>query len=143
MRKSEINWLSIISLAVTVLLSIFKDETNYVVIYPIIGVIAVVLIVNIVLKKTKANKNLSNTAVIAKSKKYTNYLWKLVKVNEKKMAKFKRTSDIKKIEKNNKMILDLMKGKNNLAKKEKLAVLIEEINNFFTSIQLSRTSLLS
>jgi len=126
MRKNEINWLSIISLAVTVLLSIFKDETNYVVIYPIIGVIAVVLIVNIVLTKTKANKNLSNTAVIAKSKKYTNYLWKLVKVNEKKMAKFKRTSDIKKIEKNNKMILDLMAGKNNLAKKEKLAMLIEE-----------------
>ena len=84
------------------------------------------MIVNIVLTKTKANKNLSNTAVIAKSKKYTNYLWKLVQVNEKKMAKFKRTSDIKKIEKNNKMILDLMAGKNNLAKKEKLAMLIEE-----------------
>lgn len=111
MERSKIDWLSIISLAASVLLSIFKDETNYVVIYPIIGVIIVVFIINLVLTKTKANKNLSNTAVIAKSKKYTNYLWKLVKSNEKQMAKEVQIDALKKIDKNNKKILSLMNGK--------------------------------
>ena len=87
MEDKKINWLSIISLSATVLLSIFKDDTNYRVIYPIIGVIVVVVIINLVLSKTKSNKNLSNTAVISKTKKYTNYLWKIVKANKKQMKK--------------------------------------------------------
>ena len=75
MEEKKINWLSIISLAATILLSIFKDETNLAVIYPLIGVILIVLIINMVLAKTKRNRNLSNTAVITKTKKYTNYLF--------------------------------------------------------------------
>ena len=69
MEEKKINWLSIISLAATILLSIFKDETNITVIYPLIGVILIVLIINMVLAKTKRNRNLSNTAVITKTKK--------------------------------------------------------------------------
>ena len=126
MGRSEVNWLSIISLAVTVLLSIFKDETNYVVIYPILGVIAIVFVINLVLMKTRANKNLSNTAVIAKSKKYTNYLWKLVKSNDRQMSKEVQLNDLKKIDKNNKQILCLMNGKISEARNKKIRELKEE-----------------
>ena len=101
MKKTEINWISIISLAITVLLSIFKNEANAMVIFPIIGVVLVVLVINIIITQTKANKNLSNTAVIDKSNKYTKYLWSIVKANQKQMLKEVNISDFKKIDKNN------------------------------------------
>lgn len=114
MEEKGINWISIISLAVTILLSVFKDETNAKVIYPIIGVILVVIVINIILSKTKSNKNLSNTAVISKTKKYTNYLWKLVKANQKQMKKEVNITELKHIQKKNKKILAQMSGKKSL-----------------------------
>lgn len=111
MEEKKINWLSIISLAATILLSIFKDETNLTVIYPLIGVILIVLIINMVLAKTKRNRNLSNTAVITKTKKYTNYLLKLVKASGKQIKKEIDISELKLIEKYNKKILRQINGK--------------------------------
>lgn len=110
MEDKRINWLSIISLSATVLLSIFKDDTNYRVIYPLIAVIVVVLIVNLILAKTKSNRNLSNTAVISKTKKYTNYLWKLVKANKKQMKKEVNITELKEIQRYNKKVLKRMNG---------------------------------
>ena len=125
MEDKKINWLSIISLSATVLLSIFKDDTNYRVIYPIIGVIVVVVIINLILSKTKSNKNLSNTAVISKTKKYTNYLWKIVKANKKQMKKEVNISELKEIQRYNKKVLKRMHG----TYKEKYEVDFEEIQN--------------
>ena len=125
MEDKKINWLSIISLSATVLLSIFKDDTNYRVIYPIIGVIVVVVIINLILSKTKSNKNLSNTAVISKTKKYTNYLWKIVKANKKQMKKEVNISELKEIQRYNKKVLKRMNG----TYKEKYEVDFEEIQN--------------
>ena len=125
MEDKKINWLSIISLSATVLLSIFKDDTNYRVIYPIIGVIVVVVIINLILSKTKSNKNLSNTAVISKTKKYTNYLWKIVKANKKQMKKEVNISELKEIQRYNKKVLKRMSG----TYKEKYELDFEKIQN--------------
>lgn len=125
MEDKKINWLSIISLSATVLLSIFKDDTNYRVIYPIIGVIVVVVIINLILSKTKSNKNLSNTAVISKTKKYTNYLWKIVKANKKQMKKEVNISELKEIQRYNKKVLKRMSG----TYKEKYEIDFEKIQN--------------
>lgn len=143
MRKSDINWLSIVSLAITVLLSIFKDETNVTVIYPIIGVVAIVFIINLVLMKTRANKNLSNTAVIAKSKKYTNYLWKLVKSNSKQMAKEVEVNDLKKIDRNNKKVISLMSGSTNSERSAKIKLLKEEKRELLKKIYKENTKYVS
>ena len=143
MRKSDINWLSIVSLAITVLLSIFKDETNVTVIYPIIGVVAIVFIINLVLMKTRANKNLSNTAVIAKSKKYTNYLWKLVKSNSKQMAKEVEVNDLKKINRNNKKVISLMSGSTNNERSAKIKLLKEEKRELLKKIYKENTKYVS
>lgn len=53
MEEKKINWMNIVSLSITVLLAIFKSDTNALVIYPIIGVILVIVIINIILTKTK------------------------------------------------------------------------------------------
>lgn len=111
MEEKKINWLNIVSLSITVLLAMFKNDTNYIVIYPIIGVILIIVLINIILSKTKSNKNLSNTAVVAKTKKYTQYLWKLVKANKKQMEKEVNISELKRLQKKNKRVLDYFENK--------------------------------
>lgn len=111
MEEKKINWLNIISLSITVLLAMFKNDTNYIVIYPIIGVILIIVLINIILAKTKSNKNLSNTAVVVKTKKYTQYLWKLVKANKKQMQKEVNISELRRLQKKNKRVLDYFENK--------------------------------
>lgn len=133
MEEKKINWMNIVSLSITVLLAIFKSDTNALVIYPIIGVILVIVIINIILTKTKSNKNLSNTAVVVKTKKYTQYLWNLVKANKKQMQKEVNISDLKRLQKKNKRVLDYFENKG-LGKKQKSINLDQEkqtlIENF-------------
>ncbi len=139
MKKTEINWLSIVSLAITVLLSIFKNEANAMVIFPIIGIVLAILVVNIIITQTKANRNLSNTAVIDKSKKYTKYLWKIVKANQKQMLKEVNISDFKKIDKNNNKIIKLVYSNGDFKQNEEkqaVKILRDEnkvlINNYYS-----------
>lgn len=133
MEEKKINWLNIVSLSITVLLAMFKSDTNALVIYPIIGVILVIVIINIILTKTKSNKNLSNTAVVVKTKKYTQYLWNLVKANKKQMQKEVNISDLKRLQKKNKRVLDYFENKS-LGKKQEYVNLDKEkqtlISNF-------------
>ena len=60
MTKEE--WFQLISIAVTILLSVFKNDMNSKVVIPIIIMLIIIILFNLVYNKTKANKNLSNTA---------------------------------------------------------------------------------
>lgn len=100
-----------ISIAITVILSIFKNETNAYVIIPIIALLIIVVIISIIMNKTKENKNLSNTAVISKSKKYTKMLALLIKQNAKVLKKYNGIRGFKRLEKTNKQVLKKVQGR--------------------------------
>lgn len=103
-------YFQIISITVTVILAIFKDETNQYVFIPIIALLIIIMVVSIVLNKTKANRNLSNTAVINKSKKYTKMLVLLIKENTKVLKKYNSSRGFKRLERINKSVLKKVNG---------------------------------
>ena len=99
-----------ISIIVTIILTIFKNETNQYVVIPIIVLLIAIIVISLIVNKTKANKNLSNTAVISKSKKYTKMLSLLIKENAKVLKKYNGTRGFKRLEKTNKLVLTKVKG---------------------------------
>ena len=111
-KFSKEEWFSIISTIVTIILTIFKNETNEFVVIPIIALLVSIVIVSLIVSKTKANKNLTNTAVISKSKKYTKMLSTLVKENAKVLKKYNGSRGFKRLEKTNKLIVSKVQGKN-------------------------------
>lgn len=113
MNKSNVTWFSIISLVITTIININKDDIDNKVIYPIIAVLVISLIASIIYNKIKANKNLTNTAVISKSKKYTSFLRKLVKSNQIRLKKDINTSDISRITKLNRRLIRYMRDDKN------------------------------
>jgi DNA mismatch repair ATPase MutL len=58
-KFSKEEWLSIISTIITIILTIFKNETNEFVVIPIIVLLVAIIIVSLIVSKTKANKNLT------------------------------------------------------------------------------------
>ncbi len=111
MNDHKVEWLSIISLVVTSLLALFKNDINQNVIFVLIGALVIIVIAYFIYSKTKSNKNLSNTAVINKTKKYTKYLYSLVKANMRQMKKEVNVSDLVLLQKKNKKIINHFEGK--------------------------------
>lgn len=109
-KFSKEEWFSIISTIVTIVLTIFKNETNKFVVIPIIVLLVIIIIVSLIVSKTKANKNLTNTAVISKSKKYTKMLDVLIKENAKVLKKYNGSRGFKRLEKTNKLVLSKVQG---------------------------------
>lgn len=109
-KLTKEEYLQIISVAITVILAIFQDETNQYVFIPIIVLLIIIVVVSIILNKTKANKNLSNTAVINNSKKYTKMLVLLIKENAKVLKKYNGSRGFKRLEKMNKSVLKKVNG---------------------------------
>lgn len=110
-KFSKEEWFSIISTIITIILTIFKNETNEFVIIPIIVLLVAIIIVSLIVSKTKANKNLTNTAVISKSKKYTKMLSVLVKENAKVLKKYSGSRGFKRLERTNKLVISKVQGK--------------------------------
>jgi len=102
--------LTLISLGVTIILGIFsKDVENPIVLIVVICVAVVVILGVMFFWKNREVRQLSNAGVIAKSRKYTNYMLKLVKANSKRLNREKNTTDWKKIQLDNKKIISLVK----------------------------------
>lgn len=131
--KAEI--LEVISLLVTIILTIFKENLNKIVVVPIIILLFIVLVVSLVVRKTKANKNLSNTAVISKSRKYTKMLSVLIKENAKVLKKYNGSKGFKRLEKTNKLVLSKVRGKkkpNDLEIEEIKIKFAKDLDEYYT-----------
>ena len=124
--------LTLISLGINVILGIFsKDVENPYVLAGIIALCAGMIVGIMLYWKEREVRQLSNSGVIAKSRKYTKYMMKLVNVNSKMLKKEKSTTEWKRIHDHNKKIIDYMK-------KEDLHVKKEEMQNKLSKLEKER-----
>ena len=138
-KFSKEEWLSIISTIITIILTIFKNETNEFVVIPIIVLLVAIIIVSLIVSKTKANKNLTNTAVISKSKKYTKMLSVLVKENAKVLKKYSGSRGFKRLERTNKLVISKVQGKKKPTDeqlKELRLKLAKDLDDYYTKQEI-------
>lgn len=83
----------------------------------------------------RVRNSISSTAIIAKSKKYIKYLYKLAKTNEKTLEKHAAVNELKAIEKLNKRVVKMVGGKKVKCKKDKLQALRDELNTRIQNYQ--------
>lgn len=114
MRKiSTEQIISIASLVMSVLVTVITNDLSPVLRVITIGVIVVLALsyfLYSIISSIKIRNSISSTAIIAKSKKYIMYLYKISKANEKTLKKYAAINDLKAIEKLNKKIVKRVKG---------------------------------
>lgn len=116
MNEFKQDIVQLIVIVVSVVLSTIQteDKTTKVIISCLVVAGITAAIALFIAKKIKANKNLSNTAVISKSKKYTRLFTKLMRANEKALKKYINVRGFKKLEKVNKGVVRKIKHATNI-----------------------------
>ena len=106
--------ISIATLLLSALLAVITKDLSPLLRFITVGVIvlfALCYFIYSILSAIKIRNSISSTAIIAKSKKYINYLYKLCKANEKNLKKHAAANELKKIEKLNNKIVRKLTGK--------------------------------
>ena len=110
-------------------LSTIKSDENQLAITITVIAIIVCLFIYLILSKIFQNNNLSNTAVIRKSKKYTKYLSKLASVNRRTIKKYYDKSNMIKKSIQNENVIALSKGIDLISKDKEKKENIKNKNN--------------
>ena len=106
--------ISIATLLLSALLAVITKDLSPLLRFITVGVIvlfALCYFIYSILSAIKIRNSISSTAIIAKSKKYINYLYKLCKANEKNLKKHAAANELKTIEKLNNKIVRKLTGK--------------------------------
>lgn len=120
------DWMPLIIAALTPVFTFLVEGQDPIYKYIVIAVMVVLVIVVFLYNKIKTSKNLSNTAVIDKSRKYTKYLKKLVKANASELSKEFNKSELAEMRKNISLVTKKINGSYKSNKKEEIANLIKE-----------------
>ena len=119
-------WMPLIIAALTPVLSFLIEGQDKTYKYIVIGIMLAIVIALFIWNKTHISKNLSNTAVIDKSRKYTKYLKKIVKANQKTLKKDFNKSELAEMRKNINIVSKKITGCYKCENNEKLEKLLEQ-----------------
>lgn len=128
MKNKDYAQVFIIVISLVVSIIEIKNEFFRNLVSIIIAAALVIFIALLIYKKVKANKNLSNTAVIAKSQKYTKMFIKLLKANEKALNKYINVRGFKRLEKLNRQVVKKINHITDV-NSEKAIILKNKLNN--------------
>lgn len=103
-------WMPLIIALLTPIFTFFVEGQNVIYKYIVIGVMAAVVVALFLYNRAKTSKNLSNTAVIDKSRKYTKYLKKIVKANMKSLKRDFNKTELGEMKKNIDIISKKIRG---------------------------------
>lgn len=123
--------ISIGSLLLSALITVITKDLPPVLRWITVGLIlllALTYFIYSMLSAIRVRNSISSTAIIAKSKKYIDYLYKLSKANEKKLKKFAAVNDLKVIERINKKVVKTVRGKNINLDNNKRKALQKDLN---------------
>lgn len=119
-------WMPMIIAVLTPVLTFVVEGQNIVYKYIVIGILAVFAIALFIYNRARVSKNLSNTSVIDKSRKYTKFLKKIVKANKKSLKKYYNKNELAEMRNKIDVVTKKIKGSYKDNKKEEVQKLITE-----------------